>query len=79
MHVKDEAGKRAWQILLATSWDIMFLKRRGFKMRVDDVAGSICQALPARAHARLRPLGAEDDGAVDGLAVTAQVECESKS
>ena len=30
----------AWQILLATSQDAMSLKKRGFKMRVDDVAGN---------------------------------------
>ena len=36
---------RAWQILLATSSDVFWLKKRGIKIRVDDVASSIYQAL----------------------------------
>ena len=32
--------------MLAASWDAVELKKRGFKMRVGDVAGNICQAPP---------------------------------
>jgi len=37
----------AWQILLATSQDAIFIltPERGSKVRVDDVAGSICLSL----------------------------------
>ena len=31
---------RAWQVLLAMSWDTFQLTRRYFRMRVDDVAGT---------------------------------------
>jgi hypothetical protein len=38
--VHDITGKaeEGWQILLATSWDAVSLKKRGFKTRVDDAA-----------------------------------------
>jgi hypothetical protein len=37
---------------MAQPLDEIQLKRRGFKVRADDVAGSICWALPIRATAR---------------------------
>ena len=41
----DVGDGKAWQIMLATSQDAILHKKRGFKMRVDDAAGSICQTL----------------------------------
>jgi len=43
MRVDDDVAS----ILLATSPDVIELKKRGFKMRVDDVANNISRALPA--------------------------------
>ena len=63
-----EPARRAWQMTLVTSKDSIYLNKRGFKRRVDDVAGSTCQALPAGAGLCLLRLG-----------VRAQVEIESKS
>ena len=39
------SSARAWQALLATSQDAIQLKKRGFKMRFDDVLCNTCQAL----------------------------------
>jgi hypothetical protein len=36
----------AWQTLLAISQDVIQAKKRGFKLRVDDVASNVCQSLP---------------------------------
>jgi len=37
---RREARGRVWQTVLATSYDAIYLKRPGFKMRVNDVASN---------------------------------------
>ena len=51
MHVDDVAGIVDPYLPLATSRGAIHLKRRGFKMRVDDVAGNICVFLSTNLRA----------------------------
>jgi len=44
------ATSPARHILLDTSGDAISIKKRGIKMRADDVAGSICRARPSLHH-----------------------------
>jgi hypothetical protein len=41
-----DIARRVENKMLDTSWDVMLLKKRGFKTRDDEVVGNIYQALP---------------------------------
>ena len=53
----SQPSGRAWQMLIAISLDAITLKRRACKMRDDDEAGTICQALTI---GRSKPLGGSE-------------------